>query len=92
MKLRARLAVALVSMLAAAGVRPADAAETNFITDFGFNGRHAYFYVAREKGYYKAEGFDVNLMQSRRSPPASRRLASPMPARWCWHAAMTASR
>jgi ABC-type nitrate/sulfonate/bicarbonate transport system substrate-binding protein len=23
------------------------------ITDFGFNGRHAYFFVAVEKGYYK---------------------------------------
>ena len=54
MKLSARLAVALAWTLVAAGVRPADAAETNFVTDFGFNGRHAYFYVAREKGYYKA--------------------------------------
>src|SRR3984893_6069466 len=76
MKLRARLAIALVSMLAAAGVRPADAAETNFITDFGFNGRHAYFYVAREKGYYKAEGFDVNFVRGQGSADAIKKVAA----------------
>jgi NitT/TauT family transport system substrate-binding protein len=76
MKLCARLAVALVSMLAAAGVRPADAAETNFVTDFGFNGRHAYFYVAREKGYYKAEGFDVNFVRGQGSADAIKKVAA----------------
>ena len=76
MKLRARLAVAFVSMLAAAGARPADAAETNFITDFGFNGRHAYFYVAREKGYYKAEGFDVNFLRGQGSADAIKKVAA----------------
>jgi NitT/TauT family transport system substrate-binding protein len=76
MKLRARLAIALVSMLAAAGVRPADAAETNFITDFGFNGRHAYFYVAREKGYYKAEGFDVTFLRGQGSADAIKKVAA----------------
>src|ERR1700737_2248263 len=76
MKLRALLAVALVSMLAAAGVRPADAAETNFVTDFGFNGRHAYFYVAREKGYYKAEGFDVNFVRGQGSADAIKKVAA----------------
>jgi NitT/TauT family transport system substrate-binding protein len=73
MKLRARLAVALVSMLAAAS---AQAAETNFITDFGFNGRHAYFYVAREKGYYKAEGFDVNFVRGQGSADAIKKVAA----------------
>ena len=76
MKLRARLAVALVSMLAAAGAWPADAAETNFITDFGFNGRHAYFYVAREKGYYKAEGFDVTFLRGQGSADAIKKVAA----------------
>ncbi|HVQ72635.1 MAG TPA: ABC transporter substrate-binding protein [Bradyrhizobium sp.] len=76
MKLLARLAVALVSMLAAASARPADAAETNFITDFGFNGRHAYFYVAREKGYYKAEGFDVNFVRGQGSADAIKKVAA----------------
>lgn len=76
MKLRDRLAAALVSMLATAGVRTADAAETNFVTDFGFNGRHAYFYVAREKGYYKAEGFDVNFVRGQGSADAIKKVAA----------------
>ena len=76
MKLSARLAVALAWTLVAAGVRPADAAETNFVTDFGFNGSHAYFYVAREKGYYKAEGFDVNFVHGQGSADAIKKVAS----------------
>jgi NitT/TauT family transport system substrate-binding protein len=76
MKLRARLAVALALMLAAVGARPVGAAEVNFITDFGFNGRHAYFYVAREKGYYKAEGFDVNFVRGQGSADAIKKVAA----------------
>jgi NitT/TauT family transport system substrate-binding protein len=76
MKLRARLAIALTLMLAAVGARPAAAAEVNFITDFGFNGRHAYFYVAREKGYYKAEGFDVNFVRGQGSADAIKKVAA----------------
>jgi NitT/TauT family transport system substrate-binding protein len=76
MKLRARLAAALVLTLAGLGARTADAAETNFITDFGFNGRHAYFYVAREKGYYKAEGFDVNFLRGQGSADAIKKVAA----------------
>jgi NitT/TauT family transport system substrate-binding protein len=76
MKLRARLAVAFALMLAAVGARPVDAAEVNFLTDFGFNGRHAYFYVAREKGYYKAEGFDVNFVRGQGSADAIKKVAA----------------
>lgn len=72
----ARAAAALVLMLAADAVRPAAAAELNFITDFGFNGRHAYFYVAREKGYYKAEGFDVNFLRGQGSADAIKKVAA----------------
>lgn len=75
MKLRARLAAALVLTLGL-GAQAADAAETNFITDFGFNGRHAYFYVAREKGYYKAEGFDVNFVRGQGSADAIKKVAA----------------
>jgi NitT/TauT family transport system substrate-binding protein len=76
MKLRARLAAALALMLVAVGARPVNAAEVNFITDFGFNGRHAYFYVAREKGYYKAEGFDVNFVRGQGSADAIKKVAA----------------
>jgi hypothetical protein len=30
------------------------------ITDFGYNGRHAYFFDALDRGYYRDAGLDVN--------------------------------
>lgn len=74
MTFRARFVLACCLMLVSAGV-PATA-DTNFITDFGFNGRHAYFYVAREKGYYKAEGFDVNFLRGQGSADAIKKVAA----------------
>ncbi|MCX8997016.1 ABC transporter substrate-binding protein [Rhizobiaceae bacterium BDR2-2] len=63
---------ALISPLASA----AQAAEVNFITDFGFNGRHAYYYVALDKGYYKQEGLDVNILRGQGSADAVKKVAS----------------
>ena len=48
----------------------------NFITDFGYNGRHAYFYVALDKGYYKAEGLDVTILRGQGSADAIKKVAS----------------
>ena len=48
----------------------------NFITDFGYNGRHSYFYVALDKGYYKAEGLDVNILRGQGSADAIKKVAS----------------
>ncbi len=71
-----RTATALIG--AAALVRPARAAATdlNFITDFGFNGRHAYFYVALQKGYYAAEGLNVTIQRGQGSADAIKKVAS----------------
>lgn len=54
----------------------AKATEVNFITDFGFNGRHSYFYVALDKGYYKQEGLDVHIFRGQGSVDAIRNVAS----------------
>ncbi|WP_246547507.1 ABC transporter substrate-binding protein [Ancylobacter defluvii] len=54
----------------------AGAAEVNVTTDFGYNGRHAYFYVALDKGYYKAEGLDVNILRGQGSADAIKKVAS----------------
>ena len=42
------------------------------ITDFGYNGRHAYFFVALEKGYYKEAGLDVKIVRGQGSVDAIR--------------------
>lgn len=69
--------LALLSILAMAATHVvASAKEVNFITDFGYNGRHSYFYVALDKGYYKAEGLEVNILRGGGSIDAVKKVAS----------------
>jgi NitT/TauT family transport system substrate-binding protein len=58
------------------GAAPAKATDLNFITDFGYNGRHSYFFVALDKGYYKAEGLDVTILRGQGSIDAIKKVAS----------------
>ena len=46
------------------------------ITDFGYNGRHAYFFVAIEKGYYKDAGLDVKIVRGQGSVDAIRQVGA----------------
>ena len=41
--------------------------DVTLITDFGYNGRHAYFFVAIEKGYYKDADLDVKVVRGQGS-------------------------
>lgn len=77
MRMVARFVI-LIALAAAAIIRPscASAVELNFTTDFGYYGRHAYFYVALDKGYYKAEGLDVNILRGQGSIDAVKKVAS----------------
>jgi NitT/TauT family transport system substrate-binding protein len=52
------------------------AIDVNFITDFGYNGRHSYFYVALDKGYYTAEGLNVSILRGQGSIDAIKKVAS----------------
>jgi len=54
----------------------AAAENVTFVTDFGFNGRHAYYYVALDKGYYKAAGLDVKIVRGQGSTDAVKQVAS----------------
>lgn len=72
-RLTAMLALAALFSPIAGSV---EAADVNFITDFGFNGRHAYYYVALDKGYYKQEGLDVNILRGQGSADAIKKVAS----------------
>lgn len=54
-----------------------DAADdVTFVTDFGFNGRHAYYYVALEKGYYKDAGINVKIVRGQGSSDAVKQVAA----------------
>ena len=46
------------------------------ITDFGYNGRHAYFFVAIEKGYYKDADLDVKVVRGQGSVDAIRQVGA----------------
>lgn len=47
-----------------------------FLTDAGPLGRHSLFFVAKEKGYYRAEGLDVEILGGRGSAATIREVAA----------------
>ena len=67
---------AAAALLAIAAVLPARAENVTFITDFGFNGRHAYYYVALERGYYRQAGLDVSFVRGNGSADAIRKVGA----------------
>jgi NitT/TauT family transport system substrate-binding protein len=62
----------LVAGTFAASTMALAADSVSLITDFGYNGRHAYFFVALDKGYYAAAGLDVNILRGQGSVDAIR--------------------
>ena len=47
-----------------------------FVTDFGFNGRHAPYYTALDKGFFKEMGLDVKIVRGGGSLDAIRQVAA----------------
>ena len=68
----------LAAVLAiSAGVVPAAAQDkVGVITDAGFLGRHAYFFVAIEKSYYKEANLDVNVLRGQGSAEAVKQVGA----------------
>src|ERR1700731_968912 len=61
----------------ALGPRDAHAADkVTFVTDFGYNGRHAYYFVAVEKGYYARQNLDVQIVRGQGSADAVKQVAA----------------
>src|SRR3954469_5918398 len=59
------------------GTRDAHAADkVTFVTDFGYNGRHAYYFVALEKGYYARQNLEVQIVRSQGSADAVKQVAA----------------
>jgi NitT/TauT family transport system substrate-binding protein len=46
------------------------------ITDFGYNGRHAYFFEAVERGYYRDAGLEVKIVRGQGSVDAIRQVGA----------------
>lgn len=68
----------LLGALAAMVLSPAAnaAQKINFVTDYGYNGRHAYYFVALDKGYYKDVGLDVTILPGKGSVDAIHQVAA----------------
>src|SRR5258706_15001037 len=64
----------IIGMLLAPSAGAADS--ISLITDFGYNGRHAYFFVAMDKGYYKDAGLDVKIIGGSGSGDAIRQVGA----------------
>jgi NitT/TauT family transport system substrate-binding protein len=46
------------------------------ITDFGYNGRHAYFFDALDRGYYRDAGLEVKIVRGQGSVDAIRQVGA----------------
>ncbi len=66
-----------ITLLGSVAAQSAGAADSvTLITDFGYNGRHSYFFVAFDKGYYKDAGIDVKFVGGKGSVDAIRQVAA----------------
>jgi NitT/TauT family transport system substrate-binding protein len=71
-----QLILAAICILAFVPRHAAAADKITFVTDFGLYGRHAYYFVAIEKGYYAAENIDIDIVRSQGSAAAVKQVAS----------------
>ena len=76
MKMLARIATVSVAMMVLVRAAAAQTTDITFTTDFGFNGRHSYFFVALDKGFYKAEGLNVNIIRGQGSIDSVKKVAT----------------
>lgn len=75
-KIVAALTVLFAVSALPSGAIAAEMKKVVFTTDWGYNGRHAYYFVALEKGYYKAEGLDVEILGGRGSGTVIKEVAA----------------
>lgn len=74
--MRLALVLALAGAFGVAAERTLAADKVTFVTDFGFNGRHAYYFVALEKGYYAQQNLDVTIVRGQGSADAVKQVAA----------------
>jgi len=69
----------LLAVLCACALAPRDAHaadKVTFVTDFGYNERHAYYFVALDKGYYAKHNLDVSIVRGQGSADAVKQVAA----------------
>ena len=78
LKLKGTILSAIVASITMAAMMSVTAAADNVsvITDAGFLGRHAYYFVAIDKGYYKAANLEVTVVRGQGSAEAVKQVAA----------------
>lgn len=71
----AGLGAAATFALATAG-QAVELKKVVFSTDWGYNGRHAYYFVALDKGYFREAGLDVEILGGRGSGTVIKEVAA----------------
>jgi NitT/TauT family transport system substrate-binding protein len=75
-EIRNLLGWAAVAGLVLTAMTARAAERVSVVMDAGFNGRHAYYFVAIEKGYYEAVGLDVQVVRGQGSADAIKQVAA----------------
>jgi NitT/TauT family transport system substrate-binding protein len=71
-----RLVAGVLAALTLLSGAASGADKITFVTDFGYLGRHSYYFVALEKGYYKAANIDVDIVRGQGSADAVKQVAA----------------
>jgi NitT/TauT family transport system substrate-binding protein len=66
--------IASTMLLGSSASRALDS--VTLITDFGYNGRHAYFFDALDRGYYRDAGLEVEIVRGQGSVDAIRQVGA----------------
>ena len=74
--IKCALLILAVFCTAAAPRLAAAADKITFVTDFGYNGRHSYYFVALDKGYYAKQNLDVDIVRGQGSADAVKQVAA----------------
>ena len=70
-----RIVASVVFLLACAGAQAQAPVKIKFVLDWKYQGLHAWYLMAQDKGYYKAEGIDVEIDQGEGSAATVTKIA-----------------